>query len=435
MVPGYFNNLSVWLKGHAIIASLIVLLCSLSLRLFFAWRTDQIDLINAIPDAGSYLGPAQHLLQRGAFLDANNKPMIERTPGYPVFVVAIMLLVGQDWRKVLITQAIILSCSVLVLYLLARHILPPVTAFIGGLLAAFSPWGAALAGFPLTDGLFLLLLALSFLAMKLIERLKCRATIMLGGACVGVLTGAAVMVRPIWPLVILIAVALFFLYGPRQKGIWLLLVAMLAFAVIPLFLWKERNQRVSQFNGLTDLPGKGAWHYLASRVTAQINGQDRFAVQSKAMREDRNWKMSAQEANDERWQRAKAVFRENPILTVYCFFLSAAEHAIHPSPDVLTPAKLNFHGDYWALALVWGGLLTLASLGWPFTLNPEWEYGPTDRRWLLAILVICLLLTLSTGIAFGAGSRYRVLLELIVPLLAAAGLLRMIGACRRIFAS
>jgi uncharacterized membrane protein len=50
-------------------------------------------------------------------------------------------------RSVLIVQTVILSFSVLILYWLARGILTPMMAFIGAVLAAFSPWGAVMAGF------------------------------------------------------------------------------------------------------------------------------------------------------------------------------------------------------------------------------------------------------------------------------------------------
>ena len=85
--------------------------------------------------------------------------------------------------------------------------------------------------------------------------------------------------------------------------------------------------------------------------------------------------MSIQQADQERWRRAKAVFREHPVLTSYYFLLSSAEHAVHPSPSVLSPARLNFYGDYWVFALFWGGLLILAYLGWRHNADPDFENG------------------------------------------------------------
>src|SRR5262245_41638120 len=94
-----------------------------------------------------------------------------------------------------------------------------------------------------------------------------------------------------------------------------------------------------------------------------------------------------------------AIFREHSISTVYCFVRSAAEHAIHPSPDVLKPAKLNFYGDFLVLALLWGGLLMFAYLGWRPPSGTVWDAGEIDHGWLLTILVISLLLTLSSGLS------------------------------------
>jgi hypothetical protein len=60
-----------------------------------------------------------------------------------------------------------------------------------------------------------------------------------------------------------------------------------------------------------------------------------------------------------------------------------------------------------------------------------WNSGSADpaidRNWLTAMLMIGILLTLTGGVSFGAGARYRVPLELIVPLLAGVGLVRVVN--------
>jgi hypothetical protein len=104
-------------------------------------------LIKENADAATYILPAQGLLSRGAFLDVFGRPEISRTPGYPAFLAVLMQLFGQDPRRLLLAQAVVLSFEVLVLYSLAVRILAPVPAFFAALLAAFSPWGAVLAGF------------------------------------------------------------------------------------------------------------------------------------------------------------------------------------------------------------------------------------------------------------------------------------------------
>jgi hypothetical protein len=156
------DRVSLWLKRHAIAASIIVFACALSTRLFFTLRSDQYSLVKETPDAASYLVPAQNLLKQGSFLNRYDYPEISRTPGYSTFLAGIMLVVGQDWRKVLLTQTILVSFSVLVSFWTAATIFSPAGAFIGALFAALSPWGAVRAGLPLTEGLYLLIISLLF---------------------------------------------------------------------------------------------------------------------------------------------------------------------------------------------------------------------------------------------------------------------------------
>lgn len=424
-------NFSDWLKSHVVVASLVVLFCAFLPRILIAWRADPSYLVKAYSDANTYIIPARSLIEQGAFLNSAREPDVHRTPGYPLFLALLMSLVGPSLHAVLLVQAGLLSLQVLALYWLARSLLPPTMAFFSSMLASFSPWGAVLAAIPMTEGLFLLLLTLNFLTIKFTEASRSRVLIILGGSCVGLLTAAAVLVRPIWPLVVLIAGALFLYYGPRRKGVWLLLAVMLTCSLTPLAIWRERNRRQAQFHGLSDIAGVTVWRYLASRVEAEATGRDHHLEKKTQVRLDKGpLKLPAQEAYDEHWRGAKAIFREHPLLTIYCFLRSAAEHALHPSPDVLRPARLNFSGDYVVLAFLWGGLLVLAGLGWPYAANPLWYADKIDKGFLLTMLVICSLLTLSSGVSFGIGSRLRAPLEIIVPLLASLGLLRQLRRLR-----
>ena len=82
------------------------------------------------------------------------------------------------------------------------------------------------------------------------------------------------------------------------------------------------------------------------------------------------------------------------------------------------------------LALLWGGILTLAYIGWTCHEPPSWDPGLIDRRWMGAIAAVCFLLTLASGLTMGAGSRMRAPLELIIPLFAGVGLVHVIGIMR-----
>jgi hypothetical protein len=433
------QRFSSWLREHLYFATVIVLVTSLAPRLFLTLSTDPGKL--NFPDSPTYFANAISLHEHGAVLDGRQKPEVFRTPGYPVFLLAIMVVTGKSLRDeglriVLVVQTVIIAWSVVILYWLARRILPPVEAFTGACMAAFSPWGAAMAGFPLSDGLYLLILALLFLIMYfVVEHTTNFSWILVGGVLIGLVTSAAVFVRPIWPLVVLVAIALLLLCGDQRKKAWILIGVMLLSAASPIYLWKARNQREAQFDGLSIVPGVNVYQYFAPAVKAQLKGaeKDRWAMLQAARKEESQWSqgLSIQETNDERWRRANAFFREHPFLTVYTFALNAGEALIHPHPSILEPSGLNFSGDKGVLAGLWMILLMLAGLGVGSTLDRNQAGGLIQRKWLIAILGICLLLTMASGITYGAGSRLRAPMELIVPLLAATGLMRIIHLLSR----
>lgn len=432
------HSLSTWLRDHVYLATSIVLIASLVPRLFLTLSADPHEL--KTPDSGTYFTPAVNLLKHGAFLNRKQEPEVSRTPGYPVFLLAIMVatgkdLDGEDLRTVLVVQTVIISWSVVLLYWLARQILPPVVAFTGALLAAFSPWGAVQAGFALTEGLYLLSLALLFCVMYLVvERTEKISAVLVGGGFIGLLTSVAVFVRPIWPLVPIVAIALFLLCGDKRQKAWILVAVMVVCAASPLYLWKARNLREAQFDGLSTKPMENALIYFTPSVKAQLKGAkgDRWAMLEAAREEERQWRqgLTIQEINDERWRRATAFLQEHPFLTIYTFALNACEAIIHPDPSILKPAGLDFSGDAWALAGLWVALLILAVVGLCSIPDENRDGGVIQRKWLIALFGVCLILTLASGITYGAGSRLRAPLELIVPLLATIGLMRLIWMLR-----
>jgi hypothetical protein len=250
------------------------------------------------------------------------------------------------------------------------------------------------------------------------------------------LTAAAVLVKPMWALLILVAVALLIPYGVTRRGAWLVMTVVLVVGAGPLVLWEKRNIEQAGFHGISDISGKTVWRGLAARVRAELTGQNRFAVEDATLREDSAWPLSVEAAHEERWRRARDIFQAHPFLTVACFVVSAAEHMAHPSPDVLAPVKLNFRGDYWVLGGLWAAMVLLAGVGLlSARTEGSSEAGSIDRGWLMMFMAITFLLTLTSGMAFGAGSRYRASLETIIPILTGAGLVRVSGYARRLGAS
>jgi 4-amino-4-deoxy-L-arabinose transferase-like glycosyltransferase len=417
---------STWLADRVVAASLIVLFCALGPRLLTAYRANLSDQ----GDAGTYIAPAKNLVTKGAFLDNRGNPEVTRTPGYPVFLAILMLSVGEDLRAMLIAQAFVLSFGVVIIYWLARRVLPPLMAFVGAVLAAFSPWGIAHAGLLMTEGLFLVLLAATFFLLRCTEDVKTLTFVLLLAALVGALTAATIFVRPVTPLFVILAAALLVHWWSKPQRALLLTVVMVVCALLPLYLWQQRNVQEAGFNGLSDIAGKATWRYLASRVQAEVKGESRFEVKSRAMHEEDQWSYSIQEADQERWARSFAVFRFQALLAAYSFGLSAFEHAFHPSASILTHIGLSFRGDYVVFAILWGGLLVLAGFGWLSKGDYTSDDGIVNHKWVTTLIVACALLTLASGISFGAGYRLRAPLELVVPLLAGVGLVRSLQRLR-----
>ncbi|MBX3349698.1 MAG: glycosyltransferase [Nitrospira sp.] len=422
---GYFG-FSCWLQQHFVLASLIILACSLGPRVGMAVLADPGQLAPPGSDSPTYLAPAINLIQSGFYLNDHGDPEVSRTPGYPVFLAALMSIVGKDVHSLAIAQSIVLSATVLLLYWLARKILPPVIAFTGCLLACVSPWGILQSVLILTEGLYLLLLTATFLLIRILEETTSQRMAAFWAAVTGALIGGTVLVRPVWPILIILAAVTVLRCGLRRKGLLIMVIILFASALTPMHLWTNRNAEVAGFNGLSDVPGKAAWFYLASRVTAQAESRDRWEIQRATMSTDNLAGQSLALANKERWEKAAQVFASHPVSTVWSFMLSAMEHATHPSPEVLSPVGMNFNGDYLVLASLWIVYLLLAYVGWRCSSDPDWDDGATDRGWLFAILIACTALTLSTGLTFGAGARMRAPLELIIPLLAGMGLVRIV---------
>ncbi len=420
------GQLSRWVRANPVAAWLLVLVCSALPRLFMTSRTDPANLLVIYSDAATYVAPAHALIEKHAYVDLHGQPTFHRTPGYPAFLAGLFLLVGPDLRKVLIAQAMVLSLGPVLLYWLASRMFPPAVALVGAVLAGLSPWGAVLAGIPISDGLFVFMLT-AMLAMLHLAVSGRGRTAVAAAACVGVLTGLAVLVRPFSPLVVLTPLALLVCVGHKRSISWALGVVTLVCAVGPPAAWVTRNHREADFDGLTDVTSQTAWAYLAARVRADLAGESRYAVSKSAASEETAWGLPPHSAalDRERWTRAMTVFREHPFRTVRAFGASALEHTLHPSPDVLRAARLNFRGDIVVLGTAWGALLILAAVAlWDLAKLLRRRPATLNERFLVVMVAICSILTLASGLSFGAGSRLRAPLEIVVPLLASAALFR-----------
>lgn len=200
-------------------------------------------------DAGEYFSYAWNLSNFGTYSSTRpgNSPVAPapdkiRTPGYPIFLLAVGKpeLTDAYLRQVAYVQALLGVGSVLLAYLIAASFLGRGWALVPALLTATSPHVAMTSAYVLTESLFTFLMLASTLATT---RLVARPNVRLAAAT-GVLWALCALVRPTVQFLPLVLVALSFL--PRLRFLHrAAAVCFLAF-LLTMSPWFIRNFGVEQ---------------------------------------------------------------------------------------------------------------------------------------------------------------------------------------------
>ena len=125
-----------------------------------------IGLSPLLPDSYSYWDPAVSLTQ-GTGYSQGGQPTAFRPPTYPLFLAAIISFTGPSLRRVLLVQALVVSClGPGLAWWLRRHGFPSVAAAGTGFLVALDPFLVAASGFILTEALGAVLLLGMVMALQ-----------------------------------------------------------------------------------------------------------------------------------------------------------------------------------------------------------------------------------------------------------------------------
>jgi SAM-dependent methyltransferase/4-amino-4-deoxy-L-arabinose transferase-like glycosyltransferase len=257
----------------------VIFLLALVLRLAFFGVFGVIENNDSI----DYKELANNVLAGNGFsedLAPPFEPYLFRLPGYPLFLSAHYLLGQNGDIFVVLTQSLLGSLTCVLVFLLARHFLPPAGALLAGVLAACHVIQIYLASSILAEVLFTFLVAICFL-------LSVRPTNWgRPGPCLamGTLVGLATLIRP--PGAFLVPVcALAILLAPlaisRLKR-WAMLLCFLLPVILATQVWCIRNYRVAGYYGLTALKGYYLL-YKAMRFTEirpeNFTGEERLAAE------------------------------------------------------------------------------------------------------------------------------------------------------------
>lgn len=233
--------------------TLAVLALALHAGLFWAAVQQQSALTD---DSIQYLRLADNWVEQGVFSQAYGAPYapdLQRTPGYPAFLIAL----GRYVPVVLLFQHMLVLLSALLVWRILQGRVPDRIAEIGGWLYALMPYPAIFASMVLSETLFIaLLLAATWQLLAGLEGPKWRPLI----AGMGLLALAA-LVRPVaLPLLYIAAVYLLWLLWRRPAFRRPALGLALALPVLLLLPWMLRNEAVGGRMTLSVMGDMGLLH-------------------------------------------------------------------------------------------------------------------------------------------------------------------------------
>lgn len=260
------------------------------------------------PDAEDYQLRAENLLRHGVFsgLDLSNgvhEPDgsvvdkygrviatagpylydVHRTPGYPLFLVAIYKLCGERPMWVALVQCGLGALTCVVVFQLAQFLGDRQAAFWAGLWLALELMAVLLCNALLTETLFTLLLTTAVLALFHVHRAGNFGWAIVAGLCIGV----AILCRPIGLYLIVIPTAWLAVSGSqvvrRRMLASLLFAGCSAVVLVPWML--RNNSHFGQWQ-ITSIQGLNLFSFKAPYLDVGCLGRlhpDRFEAAQHAM--------------------------------------------------------------------------------------------------------------------------------------------------------
>lgn len=442
----------------------LILIAALALRAAM-WTAAVRDPARVFtPDSQGYWDIARQMLVEGRFDNADSRPEIFRTPGYPALLAISHLpeVIGLGdsktlWPLALALQVLLDVGLVYLTYRLAGMLVSPPAAMLAAALQAISPLAVASSCRILSDGLYAFLFILALLAMTAHLRGGRRWLLAASAAALA----AACYVRPV-AMVMAIVFAVVLLtqrgrpLGASPLGANLARTAIFAGVFVACVAsWVIRNAAVADYAGFSSSSGDSAYNFAAAEVIARTKGIDGMEARRRMRLEDERFMadpvVTSGEAARRRSRRATEIIAAHPALYarihlqgIVGFWMPGATdvlevagltHGNRNTLDVLrregpaAAARNYFAGNWWALLLVMPMAAILAfkylaaGLCGAVRLRPHMGAA----AWLAAAaVVVSMLLPGPYGLP-----RYRIPVEPIVNIAAAAGAVIAIGLLRR----
>lgn len=348
-----------------------------------------------------------------------------RTPGFPLLLAACRVVLGDSIFAASLVMAIIGTGCCALTWLLARRLFDDRTALVALWLTAIAPIQIGSNVQILSETWFSFWLLLCLLALQpLVETLagysrarrregaaQSSAKILRRAFCCGLLTGLATLVRPGWILWTGFS-AVLVLASSRQRRTGLLAATLIVVGCfVALLPWAWRNHTVSGHWVFTSLwSGPSLYDGLHPGATGAsdmtfVDTEDVYAT------------MNEYDANEHYKARAIEFARQNPRRAIELAFIKAGRYL---SP---TLNASGFSGGPFSLVcLVWYGTFAI--------LVVAGNVHMPDRRAMLGLLTGPFLQFLLVHMVFVGSIRYRLPVEFPLSIVAAHGLVAMVGRIR-----
>jgi len=248
------------------------------------WKTGTIDgyALRSL-DCGEYYAIARNLVEHGVFSQSETPPFVPdtwRTPGYPLFLAAIMLVAGKSPIALVLVQQVLALVNALLVFHIAKGKMSDARAALAAILFLFEPYHLFYSLWLLSTTWLVTLILLTWLAWsKAIACMEWWRFALLGGLC-----GYLVLT---WPGAILLPAAVFmgiiieWLGSLRRRkatacGVGALLFIVVCFCVVGS--WMVRNQRTAGKPALSHQSGVVLAYFKATEVVLWRQGrtEDRY---------------------------------------------------------------------------------------------------------------------------------------------------------------
>lgn len=235
-------------RRGVLVALLLIALLALALRLAFGFRAPPF----VTNDSLSYLLPGFDLVHGGAF-----SPILKRPPLYSLFIGGVIAAFGEELRALMLVQHLLGVGTVLLTFGIGRLLFGAAGGLFAALLTAVSGPLIVTEQYLMSEALFGFLLAaglLAYLGAVRVERVSGRLGLL---ALCGLLLALAALTRPIAQLVLGLLLVALPLLAPRWRPALTGMATMAAVYGIVVLPWMLRNAAVQGTFAIAGGSGEG----------------------------------------------------------------------------------------------------------------------------------------------------------------------------------